>query len=266
MPPDPDADPHAHRDADPHARPDADPPARPDSDPDGDAAAGTSRDPARAAVLRQAASIGLATGAYAISFGALAVAAGLTVAQTCALSTLMFTGGSQFAFVGVIGAGGGPAAAVATATLLGARNGFYGLQMATLLRPRGWRRVLTAHVTIDESTAVGTAQASVRPDRPDLTRTGFWATAVAVFTLWNAATLAGAVVGDALGDPRRYGLDAAAAAAFLALLWPRLGDHRTRAVAGAAVVVAAALVPVLPAGAPVLAAAGVALVAGWRGP
>ena len=222
-------------------------------------------DPARAAVLRQALSIGVATGAYAISFGALAVAGGLTVAQACVLSLVMFTGGSQFAFVGVVAAGGSGGAAIATAALLGARNGFYGLQMARILRPRGWRRVVTAHVTIDESTAVGSTQAAVRPDRPDLARIGFWATAVAVFTLWNAATLLGAVVGNALGDPRRYGLDAAAAAAFLALLWPRLGTGRTRLVALAAVVVASVLVPLLPPGAPVLAAAVVAVVAGWRG-
>jgi predicted branched-subunit amino acid permease len=219
----------------------------------------------RRAVLRQAVSIGVATGAYGISFGALAVAAGLSVAQACVLSLAMFTGGSQFAFVGVVGAGGSPAAAIATATLLGARNGFYGLQMARLLRPRGWRRPLAAQVTIDESTAVATAQAALRPGRPDLVRLGFWATAAAFFGLWNAATVAGALVGDALGDPRRYGLDAAAAAAFLALLWPRLRDRRTRLVAAGAVAVASALVPVLPPGAPVLAAASVALAAGWRG-
>jgi predicted branched-subunit amino acid permease len=222
-------------------------------------------DPARAGVLRQALSIGVATGAYGLSFGALAVAGGLTVPQACVLSLVMFTGGSQFAFVGVIGAGGSGGAAIATAALLGARNGFYGLQMARILRPRGWRRLVTAHVTIDESTAVGSAQAAVRPDRPDLARVGFWATAVAVFVLWNAATLLGAVVGDAIGDPRRFGLDAAAAAAFLALLWPRLAGGRTRLVALAAVVVAAALVPLVPPGVPVLAAAVVAVVAGWRG-
>src|SRR5690242_10356210 len=145
----------------------------------------------------------------------------------------MFTGGSQFAFVGVVGAGGSGLAAVATAALVGARNGFYGLQMSRILTPRGWHRVPAAHVTIDESTAVGSTQAAVRPDRSDLARVGFWATAVAVFTLWNAATLLGAVVGDALGDPRRYGLDAAASAAFLALLWPRLSSARTRFVAAA---------------------------------
>lgn len=222
-------------------------------------------DGVRAQVLRQAASIGVATGAYGVSFGALAVAAGLTVPQACVLSLAMFTGGSQFAFVGVVGAGGAPGAAIATATFLGARNGFYGLQMARLLRPRGWRRLLAAHVTIDESTAVGTAQAAVRPDRPELTSLGFWATAAAVFALWNLATFAGGLIGDALGDPRRYGLDAAAAAAFLALLWPRLRDRHTRLVAAGAAAVASALVPLLPPGAPVLAAALVAVAAGWRG-
>src|SRR3954469_19011213 len=265
VPPDPDADPETDPATDPAAAL-TDPPAGRAAGTGTDRDAEGAGDPARAAVLRQAASVGFGTGAYGISFGALAVAAGLTVPQACALSLLMFTGGSQFAFVGVIGAGGGAPAAVATAALLGARNGFYGLQMATLLRPRGPRRLPTAHVTIDESTAVGTAQATLRPDRPDLSRFGFWATAVAVFTLWNAATLAGALIGDALGDPRRYGLDAAAAAAFLALLWPRLRDGRTRAGAAGAVLVAAVLVPVLPPGAPVLAAAAVALVAGWRGP
>jgi predicted branched-subunit amino acid permease len=171
----------------------------------------------------------------------------------------MFTGGSQFAFVGVVGAGGSAAAAAATAGLLGVRNGLYGLQMAPALAVRGPGRLAAAHLTIDESTAVGAAQPT-----PALRRLGFWATGLAVFVLWNAMTLVGAVVGDALGDPRRWGLDAAAAAAFLGLLWPRLREGRARAVAAGAVVVAAALTPVAPAGLPVLAAAAVAVVLGWR--
>lgn len=220
-----------------------------------------------AAVRRTALSVGVATGAYGISFGALSVASGLSVAQTCALSLLMFTGGSQFAFIGVVGGGGGGPAAVATAGLLGIRNGFYGLQMAPLLRERTWRRPLAAHLTIDESTAVGTAQLALPPQRPDrlaLVRTGFWSTGLAVFVFWNLSTVIGAVVGNALGDPRRYGLDAAAAAAFLALTWPRLQDRLPRGVALAAVAVALALVPFAPAGIPVLAAALVAVAAGWR--
>ncbi|MCL3860189.1 AzlC family ABC transporter permease [Actinotalea sp. K2] len=215
----------------------------------------------RRATLRQALSVSAATGVYGISFGALAVAAGLDLWQTMALSLLMFTGGSQFAFIGVLGAGGAPGAAIATAGLLGARNGLYGAAMAPRLGVRGPRRWWAAQLTIDESTAVGTAQSE-----PTLVRVGFWWTGWGVYALWNVFTVVGALVGDALGDPTRWGLDAAAAAAFLGLLWPRLAGRTTQTVAAAAVVVALLLTPLVPAGIPVLAAAVVAVVAGWRTP
>ncbi|WP_225754109.1 AzlC family ABC transporter permease [Actinotalea sp. Marseille-Q4924] len=213
------------------------------------------------AVVRQAVSVAVATGVYGISFGALSVAAGLDLWQTMALSLLMFTGGSQFAFIGVVGSGGAPVAAVATAGLLGARNALYGAVMAPLVQARGARRLAAAHVTIDESAAVANAQRDVRD-----ARLGFWWTGVGVLVLWNAFTVVGAVVGDALGDPARWGLDAAAAAAFLGLLWPRLAGRAAQGVAAGAVVVALVLTPVAPAGVPVLAAALVAVVAGWRTP
>lgn len=205
--------------------------------------------------VRQGFWVGLATGAYGISFGALSVAAGLSVVQTIALSALMFTGGSQFAFVGVIGAGGSGLAAGAAAGLLGARNAVYGLQMASVLRPRPPLRPLAAHLTIDESTAVCLAQ-----DEATGRRRGFWAAGVAVFVFWNVSTLAGAVLGDALGDPRRWGLDGAAVAAFLALLWPRLRVGQAQAVGVAAALAAVLVVPVAPAGVPVLVAGAVAAV------
>ena len=125
--------------------------------------------------------VGIATGAYGISFGALSVAAGLSVLQTQALSALMFTGGSQFAFVGVVAAGGAGSAAIATATLLGIRNGLYGLQVTTWLGARGLRRAAAAQLTIDESTAVG----MVQPE-PAGRRLGFWTTGLAVFVLRRA--------------------------------------------------------------------------------
>src|SRR3954449_11705941 len=108
----------------------------------------------RAGVVGDALAVGVATGTYGLSFGALSTTAGLTVPQTCALSLLMFTGASQFALVGVVGAGGGAMAGAATATLLGVRNGLYGLQLSTLLGVRGPRRLLTAHFVIDESAAM----------------------------------------------------------------------------------------------------------------
>lgn len=212
----------------------------------------------------QAVSVSVATGAYAVSFGALSVAAGLDLWQTMALSLLVFSGGSQFAFVGVIAAGGANVAAVATSTFLGLRNGFYGVGLAPVLRPlRGPRKVVAAQVTIDESTAVALAQPH---DDVPARREGFWWTGIGVFVLWNAITVVGALLGSRIGDPSQWGLDAAAAAAFLALVWPRLGTRRAQAVAAASAVLALALTPLLPAGLPVLAAAVVAIVAGWPEP
>ena len=211
----------------------------------------------RSAVVRDSIGVGVATGLYGTSFGAVAVASGLSVAQTCALSLLMFTGASQFAMVGVLAAGGSPAAASVTALMLGSRNTLYGLRVAPLLGWDGIRRVGAAHLLIDESTAM-----SITRPTQELARTGFLATGLSIFVLWNGFTLVGAVAGEALGDPRTYGLDAAVGAAFLALLWPRLADRRNQLVALLAVAVALGLVPVTAAGVPVLAAAGVALLVG----
>lgn len=211
----------------------------------------------RRAIVRDSLAVGLATGAYGTGFGAIAVASGLSVAQTCALSLLMFTGASQFAFVGVVAAGGTPFSASATALLLGSRNTLYGLRMAPLLGFRGAARFGAAHVLIDESTAMGVTKESQRA-----ARTGFLTTGVAIFVLWNLFTLIGAIAGDLIGDPRRYGLDAAVGAAFLALLWPRLSKGRNLLVGLLAAALALVLVGVVPAGVPVLAAGGVALLAG----
>lgn len=211
----------------------------------------------RRAIVRDAIAVAVATGLYGTSFGAISVGAGLDVWQTCALSLLVFTGASQFALVGVLAAGGSGLFAALSGLMLGVRNSLYGLRLAPLLGWRGWRRVLFAHLVIDESTAM-----SVTHESRAAARVGFLTTGVGVFALWNLFTLVGAVAGEALGDPRRYGLDAAVGGAFLALLWPRLDSalHRVTAVVGAAFAVG--LVPLTPAGVPVLAAGVVALALG----
>lgn len=208
---------------------------------------------------RQGLAVALATSAYGVSFGAVSVASGLDVWQTCVLSLLMFTGGSQFAFVGVIAAGGLAAApaAIASSVLLGVRNAAYAMRMAPVVGGGGWRKAAATQFTIDESTAVALAQTE-----PRARRTGFWVTGVAIWIGWNLSTLLGALLGDVLGDPRTYGLDAAAAAAFLALLWPRLRGRQPLAVAAGAAAVAALLTPWLMPGIPVIAAAGVAIAVG----
>lgn len=207
--------------------------------------------------VRMGISIGMAVGLYGISFGALAVVAGLTITQACAFSLLMFTGGSQFAFIGVLAGGGSGPAAVGAASLLGLRNAIYGVQMNAMVRPRSWRRPLAAHLTIDESAA--TAMSQVDPAEE---RRGFWSAGIAVFVLWNTFTLLGALAGNALGDPRIWGLDGAAVAAFVGLLWPRLTGREPIAVALVCGLVTAVAVPLLPAGVPILIAAGVAAALG----
>ncbi|HEU4515398.1 MAG TPA: AzlC family ABC transporter permease [Nocardioidaceae bacterium] len=213
--------------------------------------------PAQRSIIRDGIAVGIATGAYGISFGAISVAAGLSVLQTCALSLLVFTGASQFALVGVVAAGGAPVSGAVTGLLLGTRNTLYGLRLAPLLGWTGWRKAGAAHLLIDESTAMSVT----RETRADA-RIGFLSTGLAVFTLWNLATLGGALAGEALGDPRTYGLDAAVGGAFLALLWPRLRDRRNQLTAVLAVALALSLVPVTAAGVPVLAAGLVALAVG----
>ncbi|MFW5471850.1 AzlC family ABC transporter permease [Knoellia sp. CPCC 206450] len=211
----------------------------------------------RRAVLRQSLSVGIATGAYGISFGALGVASGLTTLQTVALSLLLFSGGSQFALVGILGAGGTGSAAVATSTLLGVRNGLYALQTSRILDLGGLRRLAAAQITIDESTAVAVGQEKRRAGR-----LGFWVTGITVFVFWNLMTFAGAVVGNALGDPQRWGLDAAAAAAFTALLWPRLHNRDAAATMVLAVAIALVASPLLPVGVPVILTVLAAVVVG----
>lgn len=204
------------------------------------------------AVVSTSLSVAIATGLYGVSFGAIGVASGLDVLSVMLLSLLMFSGASQFAFVGVVAAGGAPITAIASAWLMGVRNSFYALRMAPEFGPRGLIRFIQAQLTIDESNAVSAAQKSAE-DR----KLGFWLTGVGVFIFWNLATLLGALGGNLIGSVEAWGLDAAAAAAFLGLLWPRLKENLVLAVLGA--MVALVSVPFMPAGLPVLLAAAVAL-------
>jgi predicted branched-subunit amino acid permease len=200
--------------------------------------------------------VGLAVSLYGISFGALSVVLGFSVWQTMVLSLVMFSGASQFAVIGILASGGASAggAAVATAGLLGIRNGLYALRMSPVVGPGFFKRTLAAQLTVDESTAVAISQTDQKS-----ARVGFWTTALVLYAGWNAATLVGALAGNTLGDVSAWGLDAVAAAAFLGLLWPRLVSLEPIVVALAAGVLTLVLVPTIPAGFPILIVAVVAI-------
>ena len=200
-------------------------------------------------------------GLYGTAFGAASIAAGFSVLQTCLLSLLAFSGASQFAVVGVMGAGGTAIAGIATASLLGLRNMLYALRMAPLLRVSGFKKVIAAQVTIDESTGVALSQERLGTEAM---KQGFWLTGFGVYIFWNIFTLLGALGAKAMGNPSAWGLDAAVPAAFLGLVWPRLTNKLERALAVGALVLAVLLSPVLSAGLPIIATVILAVIFGWK--
>ena len=214
------------------------------------------RSPVAASII-----LGAAVGVFGVSFGVLAVASGLSVAKTCALSLLVFTGASQFAAVGVIGTGGSALAAIGSALLLAARNGAYGLVLAPDIRGPWWRRLVAAQLVLDETTAMATAQ----PTRPARVR-AFWATGIAVFLCWNIGTLLGALGGGVIGDPAALGLDAAFPAGFVVLMAPHVRRLEGKVAAALGAGIALVLVPLTPPGVPIIAAGAACLVGLWRRP
>lgn len=199
--------------------------------------------------------LGAAVGVFGVSFGVLSTSSGLSVAQTCVMSLLVFTGASQFALVSISVAGGSTWTALGSALLLAARNLAYGLSLAPTVRGRLGRRLLASHLVIDESTAMAAAQ----PDQGRAEQ-AFWATGLAIFVFWNAGTLIGALGGQAVGDPATLGLDAAFPAGFLVLMAPHLRRPGGRSAALIGGLIALVLIPITPAGTPILAAAAGALV------
>jgi len=192
--------------------------------------------------------LGMAVGVFAVSFGVASVSAGASVAQTCVMSLLVFTGASQFSAVSVIKGGGSVGSAMGGALLLAARNGVFGLTMSPRIRGRLPKRLLAAQITIDESTAMATAQTD-----PDLQRAAFWITGVSIYVFWNLGTLVGALAGNAI-DPKKFGLDAALPAAFVAMLVPHLRTQRGRRAALIGAVLCVSTIPFLPIGLPILVA------------
>lgn len=211
--------------------------------------------------FRDSLSVSITVGAYGTAFGAASVANGFSVLQTCLLSLLTFSGASQFAVIGVLGAGGGALSGIATASLLGIRNGVYGVIMAPRLKVKGFKRIVAAQITIDESTAVALGQ-ELRGE--NAMRQGFWLTGFGVFLFWNLFTVAGALGAQAMGDIRAWGLDSAVPAAFLGLVWPRLHTKRDCILAIACMLFALAMTPIVPAGLPIIATAFIAIAVGLR--
>ena len=215
--------------------------------------------PRNDAVERTSLSVAFTVGLYGAAFGAAGITAGFSILQTCLLSLLLFSGASQFAVVGIMGAGGSAVSAIATATLLGFRNALYGLQLAPILKVTGLKRIIASQITIDESTAVSTLQSN-DSDR----KRAFYLTGFGVYIFWNLFTFLGALGASAIGNPSVWGLDAAVPAAFCGLVWPRLKDKRLFLISACAIILALLLTPITPAGIPIITTVLLAVIFGWK--
>ena len=215
--------------------------------------------PKNDAVERTSLSVAFTVGLYGAAFGAAGITAEFSILQTCLLSLLLFSGASQFAVVGIMGAGGSAVSAIATATLLGFRNALYGLQLAPILKVTGLKRIIASQITIDESTAFSTLQSN-DSDR----KRAFYLTGFGVYIFWNLFTFLGALGASAIGDPSVWGLDAAVPAAFCGLVWPRLKDKRLFLISACAIILALLLTPITPAGIPIITTVLLAVIFGWK--
>jgi 4-azaleucine resistance transporter AzlC len=219
------------------------------------------RNEERRALRNRAISIAVALIPFGFAFGISVSQAGLSAWHAAGFSLLVFSGGSQFAAVGVLNDGGSPASAIASALLLGLRLLAYGVVMTPHLPGSRWTRALDSHLMIDESIAVGTAAKD-----PLLVRYGYRWGGLSIFVLWNVSTLIGVFVGANAGDLiERFGIDAAVPASFLALVWPRLTNREQLPVALLGGAIAFVLIPLAPAGIPILAS-GLAAIISFRRP
>jgi len=194
--------------------------------------------------------IGIAFVIFGASFGVLSVSAGASVAQTCAMSLLVFTGASQMSAVSVLASGGTVASAFGGAVLLSGRNAVYGLAMSPVLKQGSFAsRLLGAQWVIDETTAVVSAETD-----PATRRTAFWISGAILYASWNIGTLLGALVGSSI-NPSDFGLDAAFPVMFTAMIARHLRSSAGRKAALFGAVAAVALAPFMPIGLPILVSA-----------
>ncbi|HEX6197304.1 MAG TPA: AzlC family ABC transporter permease [Jiangellaceae bacterium] len=209
-------------------------------------------------VARDIALVLVADAIVGASFGAITVSVGLPFWLPSLLSVAVFAGAAQFAFVGILAAGGTPLAAAAAGLLINARHLPFGFAVADVLGTSLVRRILGTHLMIDESVAFALAQ-----KEPQQRRAAYWACGVGLFLCWNLGVLAGAFGGTVISDTDAFGLDAAFPAVLLALVLPSLRDRPTVLAAAVGVVIALATAPFVPAGLPVLLALAGLLVT-WR--
>jgi predicted branched-subunit amino acid permease len=169
---------------------------------------------------------------FGVITGVAMVASGIPPLAAMLMSIIVFAGASMVASAQLL-ASGSPVLLVVLATLIiNLRFMMYSasLRLHFAHAPLGWR-LLIAYLTADNVYGLMLQRFSERPDDPG--KLGYFLGAgVAVWLAWQAAVLAGVVIGA--GVPASWRLDFAAPLAFIAMSVPLLRDRAMVAAALAA--------------------------------
>ena len=180
------------------------------------AGAATALRAARRQLLLDTAGIAVSAAGFGFVFGLAARNAGYSTIEAAAMSVIGFAGAAQFAAVGQVAAGAPWITIVILTAFLNARHLLYSASLAPRLRGVPLlERAAMAHVLTDEAFALAATHFH-RLGRAD--PGGYWIGAIlGVFIPWNLATIAGVLLGGAIPDPSRFGLDIVFPAAMAAL-------------------------------------------------
>ncbi len=182
---------------------------------------------------------------FALAYAVTARSSGLSLLETQGLSVLVFAGSAQFTAVGLFASGAAGLEIVLTTLLLNIRHVLYGLSLGRELDLTRRQRPVTAFFLTDE--AFGVVAGARERSFPFVL-----GAELSLFLMWNLATLAGFLLGAAIPDPVRLGVDLIFPLAFLALLVPLVRTRIELAIALASGTLAFVLARALPGGLPIL--------------
>ncbi|MCG3211013.1 MAG: Inner membrane protein YgaZ [Anaerolineae bacterium] len=159
---------------------------------------------------------------FGLIFGALALASGLSLAGTMAMSAFVFAGSAQFIAVGLIAAGTGWPLIVLTTFVVNLRHALYSATLAPYASklPQRWQIAMAFWLT-DETFAVVAQRFQTATPLPG-TRWYYLGSALAMYLNWQFCTFLGATIGQMLPNAAAWGLDFAMPVTFIGMTIPYL--------------------------------------------
>jgi branched chain amino acid efflux pump len=153
--------------------------------------------------------------AYGIVWGGLARQTGLSVGEVVAMCLLVSAGTAQLVALPMLAAGAPAALLVLTTYVVNLRHYLMAASLAGYWRHlRRPTLALLGHLVTDETYALTQARYATHPPRPAY----FVGCGVTVYLAFYIGAVVGALLGQQVPDPRRFGLDFVFPAVFVAIL------------------------------------------------